>query len=46
MIQMAAGMCRLGFLSILLTDTLISSFTVGAGIHVLTSQIKHILGVR
>eukprot|EP00088_Acartia_fossae_P050458 TRINITY_DN5654_c0_g1_i1.p1 TRINITY_DN5654_c0_g1~~TRINITY_DN5654_c0_g1_i1.p1 ORF type:complete len:691 (+),score=150.84 TRINITY_DN5654_c0_g1_i1:32-2104(+) len=44
-IQMAAGMCRLGFLSILLTDTLISSFTVGAGIHVLTSQIKHILGV-
>jgi len=46
LIQMSAGFCRMGFLSVLLTDTLISAFTVGAGIHVLTSQIKHILGVR
>jgi len=44
-IQVVAGVCRLGFLTVLLTDTLISAFTVGAGIHVLTSQITHILGV-
>jgi len=44
-IQFAAGLSRLGFISILLTDTIISAFTVGASMHVLTSQIKHILGV-
>ena len=46
LIQLLAGMCRLGFMSVLLTDTLVSAFTVGASLHVLTSQIKHILGLR
>jgi len=45
LIQLLAGMCRLGFMSVLLTDTLVSAFTVGASLHVLTSQIKHILGL-
>jgi len=43
--QLLAGLCRLGFMSVLLTDTLVSAFTVGASLHVLTSQIKHILGL-
>ncbi|XP_023331791.1 sulfate transporter isoform X6 [Eurytemora carolleeae] len=45
-LQLIAGIGRLGFLSILLTDTVVSSFTVGASFHVITSQIKHILGIR
>lgn len=37
--------CRLGVVSFLLSDTLVSGFTTGAAIHVLTSQIKDLLGL-
>lgn len=37
---------RLGILSSLLSETLVSGFTTGAGIHVLTSQVKDLLGVH
>lgn len=30
----------------LLSDTLVSGFTTGAAVHVLTSQVKNLLGVR
>nr|XP_029731389.1 solute carrier family 26 member 10-like [Aedes albopictus] len=36
---------RLGVISFLLSDTLVSGFTTGAAIHVLTSQIKDLLGL-
>lgn len=37
---------RLGIISTLLSETLVSGFTTGAAIHVLTSQVKDILGIH
>lgn len=37
---------RLGVISSLLSETLVSGFTTGAAIHVLTSQVKDLLGVQ
>lgn len=45
-VQVSLGLARLGTLAILLTDCLVSGFTVGASIHVFTSQVKHILGIE
>lgn len=36
---------RLGVISTLLSDTLVSGFTTAAAIHVLTSQIKDLFGL-
>lgn len=36
---------RLGVLSSLLSECLVSGFTTGAAFHVLTSQIKDLLGL-
>ncbi|KAJ9578106.1 hypothetical protein L9F63_025032, partial [Diploptera punctata] len=44
--QILLGVCRLGVLSVLLSDTLVSGFTTGAAIHVLTTQVKNLLGVK
>ncbi|ESO95832.1 hypothetical protein LOTGIDRAFT_116526 [Lottia gigantea] len=44
-IQLLMGMVRLGFVTVYLSDPLISGFTTGAACHVFTSQIKHIFGV-
>jgi len=44
--QILLGVCRLGVLSVLLSDTLVSGFTTGAAVHVLTSQVKNLLGVK
>lgn len=38
--------CRLGVISSLLSETLISGFTAGAAIHVFTSQIKDLFGFK
>uniref|UniRef100_A0A1Q3EVM3 Putative sulfate/bicarbonate/oxalate exchanger sat-1 n=2 Tax=Culex tarsalis TaxID=7177 RepID=A0A1Q3EVM3_CULTA len=43
--QLLMYVCRLGVVSFLLSDTLVSGFTTGAAIHVLTSQIKDLLGL-
>ena len=40
------GILRLGALSAFLTDPIVSGFTTGAGMHVFTSQIKHIFGIN
>ena len=45
-IQFVMGMFRLGSITAILTDVLISAFTVGASMHAFTSQIKHILSVK
>jgi MFS superfamily sulfate permease-like transporter len=44
--QILLGVCRLGVLSVLLSDTLVSGFTTGAAVHVLTSQVKNVLGLK
>ncbi|KAL4226525.1 hypothetical protein ACF0H5_014510 [Mactra antiquata] len=45
-IQLLMGFFRLGFITVYLSDPLISGFTTGAACHVFTSQIKHIFGVK
>ncbi|KAH9504995.1 hypothetical protein Btru_061361 [Bulinus truncatus] len=45
LIQTLLGIFRLGFLTVYLSDPLISGFTTGAAVHVLTSQIKHLFGI-
>lgn len=37
---------RLGIISSLLSETLVSGFTTGAAIHVFTSQVKDLLGIH
>ena len=44
--QIAMGLFRLGVVGIILSDHLVSGFTTGAAIHVLTSQIKNLLGIQ
>lgn len=44
-IQLFMGITRLGFVTVYLSDPLISGFTTGAACHVFTSQIKHVFGV-
>lgn len=45
-IQLIMYVLRLGIISTLLSETLVSGFTTGAGIHVLTSQVKDLIGVH
>ncbi|GJQ74245.1 hypothetical protein Trydic_g19149 [Trypoxylus dichotomus] len=42
--QLLMFVCRLGAVSNLISDTLVSGFTTGAAIHVLTSQVKDLFG--
>ncbi|XP_076448309.1 prestin-like [Babylonia areolata] len=44
--QLLLGIFRLGFLTVYLSDPLISGFTTGAACHVFTSQVKNILGLK
>ncbi|XP_046682653.1 sulfate transporter-like isoform X2 [Homalodisca vitripennis] len=44
--QVILGVCRLGSLTVLMSDTLISGFTTGASVLVFTSQIKHVFGIK
>ncbi|XP_021949610.1 prestin isoform X2 [Folsomia candida] len=44
-IQLLMGTLRLGFLCVILSSDLVSGFTLGSAIHVLTSQIKSLLGL-
>lgn len=37
---------RLGIVGTLLSDTLINGFTAGAAVHVLTSQVKDVFGIK
>ncbi|XP_076469168.1 solute carrier family 26 member 6-like [Babylonia areolata] len=43
--QIFLGLVRLGFLTSFLSDPLISGFTTGAAVHVLSSQLHSIFGI-
>ncbi|KAH7644241.1 sulfate transporter-like protein [Dermatophagoides farinae] len=45
-IQLILGIFRLGILSIILSDTLISAFIVGSAVHVFTNQIFDFIGIE
>ncbi|XP_074100909.1 LOW QUALITY PROTEIN: prestin [Cotesia typhae] len=45
-IQLIMYVLRLGLISSLLSDALVSGFTTGAAVHVFTSQIKDLLGLE
>ena len=44
-IQALIGLLRLGSLTLVINDVIISSFTTGASLHVATSQVRHVLGL-
>lgn len=46
LVQLVLSFLRLGFLTVYLTEPFISGFTSGAAIHVFTSQIPSLFGVR
>ncbi|KAL7034789.1 hypothetical protein ACKWTF_008094 [Chironomus riparius] len=46
MIQLIMYISRMGVLSFLLSECLVSGFTTGAAIHVFTSQVKDLLGIK
>ncbi|XP_059339660.1 sulfate transporter [Ammospiza nelsoni] len=43
--QVAMGFFQVGFVSVYLSDSLLSGFVTGASITVLTSQVKYLLGL-
>ncbi|KAA0199276.1 hypothetical protein HAZT_HAZT008938, partial [Hyalella azteca] len=45
MVGILFGLLHLGDMCVLLSDMLISGFTTGAAVHVLSSQLKHIFGL-
>lgn len=45
-VQVIMGILRLGFLTTYLSDPLVSGFTTGAAVHVFTSQLNKVLGVK
>lgn len=44
--QVLLGILRLGFVSAYLSQPLLDGFAMGASVTILTSQLKHLLGVR
>ncbi|XP_053798288.1 prestin isoform X1 [Vidua chalybeata] len=46
LIQLCLGFLRFGFLSIYLTEPLVRGFTTAAAVHVFTSQLKYLLGIK
>lgn len=40
------GLFRVGFVSVYLSDSLLSGFATGASLTILTSQVKYILGLK
>jgi MFS superfamily sulfate permease-like transporter len=44
-IMLIMGVLQLGFITIFLSESLVSGYTTGAAVHVFTSQLTHILGI-
>lgn len=44
--QVVLGVLQLGSLCVFLSDMLVSGFTTGAAVHVMTSQIKYLFGLQ
>ncbi|KAK3606359.1 hypothetical protein CHS0354_041997 [Potamilus streckersoni] len=45
-VQILMGICHLGFVTTYMSDALISGFTTGCAVHVFTSQVKYIFGLK
>ncbi|XP_059026877.1 prestin isoform X3 [Mustela lutreola] len=45
-IQFCLGVCRFGFVAIYLTEPLVRGFTTAAAVHVFTSMLKYLFGVK
>ncbi|XP_048774241.1 prestin-like isoform X2 [Ostrea edulis] len=45
-VQVIFGACRLGFVTTYMSDPLVSGFTTGAAVHVFTSQVKYVFGLK
>ncbi|KAM4678636.1 prestin [Discoglossus pictus] len=46
LIQLCLGILRFGFVAIYLTEPLVRGFTTAAAVHVFTSQLKYLIGVK
>lgn len=44
--QVLMGFFQVGFISVYLSDSLLSGFATGASLTILTSQIKYLLGLK
>ncbi|CAL8271635.1 unnamed protein product [Boreogadus saida] len=44
--QLLMGLLQVGFVSVYLSDSLLSGFATGASLTILTSQLKYLLGLR
>ncbi|XP_060100679.1 prestin isoform X1 [Heteronotia binoei] len=44
--QLCLGLLRFGFVAIYLTEPLVRGFTTAAAVHVFTSQLKYLLGIK
>ncbi|XP_007910486.2 sulfate transporter [Callorhinchus milii] len=44
--QVAFGLFQIGFVSVYLSDSLLSGFVTGASFTILTSQVKYLLGIK
>jgi len=40
------GLCKFGFVTIYMSEPLTRALTFGASIHVFSSQIKHVFGIK
>uniref|UniRef100_H2ZIG9 SLC26A/SulP transporter domain-containing protein n=1 Tax=Ciona savignyi TaxID=51511 RepID=H2ZIG9_CIOSA len=46
LIQVALGICNLGFVAVFLSDPLVAGFTTGAALFVFTAQVKYCFGIN
>ena len=44
--QIILGFCKLGVVTTYMSDSLVSGFTTGAAVHVFTSQVKYVFGLK
>ena len=45
LLQVIFGVLQFGFITIFLSDALVSGYTTGAAVHVFSSQLRHIVGL-
>ena len=45
-LQLAMGLFNLGFITTYMSDPMIGGFTTGAAVHVGTSQVKYLFGLK
>jgi len=45
LLQVIFGVLQFGFITMFLSDALISGYTTAAAVHVFSSQLRHIIGL-